>query len=148
MGLQFGNPIPPNIPDFPLFVYGVLIGMGFILFMTFIIDRLGTAMFKRGFAKPFYVKGHRVHHKCIYLIVPAGYSIIIGLFMLGYVHILWHLFWYKVEYTAGLVAATLAIDFLGDKYWPKIRKNVILHHEWLYTLVPAYILTYIVVVVV
>ncbi len=47
-----------------------------------------------------------------------------------------------------LLAVTMAVDFLGDKFWPEIRKNVILHHEWIYTLVPAYILTYMLVVVI
>ena len=145
MNSLFGSAIPPRIHNPDLFLTGFLIGLAVILLTTFMVDMLGTAMFKRGYAKPFYIKGHRIHHKCIYLIVPSAYVILVSLFFLGYVKILWGSLWYRCAFTALLVAATIAVDFIGDRYWPRIRKNVILHHEWIYTIVPAYILTNIVV---
>ncbi|MGI0091751.1 MAG: hypothetical protein ACREBS_08580 [Nitrososphaerales archaeon] len=148
MSLRFGVASPPRIHNPELLLTGIVLGLVVLILSTFVVDKLGTAMFKRGFAKPFYIKGHRIHHSCIYFLVPAAYAIFVGLFLLGFIQINWRLLWNNIAYTTLLLAGTLLLDFVGDKYWPKIRKNVILHHEWLYTLVPAYILTYVVVVVV
>jgi hypothetical protein len=148
MSLRFGVPLPPRIHHPELFFLGIVISLAGLLLATFIVDKLGTAMFKRGFAKPFYIKGRRVHHSCIYLLVPTGYAIFLGLYLLGYIQIVWASLYTNLAYTLVLLAITLTIDFLGDKFWPKIRKNVILHHEWIYTLVPAYILTFAVIVVI
>jgi hypothetical protein len=148
MSLKFGVPEPPKVHDPQLFALGVLAGLGLIMLSTFVVDKLGTAMFKRGFAKPFYLKGHRIHHSCIYFIVPSLYGLFIGLYLMGYIQPIWTLLWFKIAYTSVLVAATLAIDFLGDKYWPKIRKDVFWHHEWIYTILPAYILVFVVNIVV
>lgn len=148
MSLRFGPPVPIKMLHPELFFMGVILSLSAILFTTIVVDKLGTAMFKRGFAKPFYIKGHRVHHSCIYLIVPLLYSIFLGLYVFGYIQIVWGTLYYNLAWTILLLAATMSVDFLGDKFWPKIRKNVILHHEWVYTLVPAYILTTIVIVVI
>lgn len=148
MSLKFGVPSPPRIHHPEIFFLGVAISLTALLLATFIVDKLGTAMFKRGFAKPFYLKGHRVHHSCIYLIVPMGFGVFLGLYLLGYVQILWGSLYSNIAYVLLILAITMAVDFLGDRYWPKIRKNVILHHEWIYTLVPVYILTYMVIVVI
>ncbi len=126
MSLKFGVPEPPKVHDPQLFVLGVLAGLGVILFSTFVVDKLGTAMFKRGFAKPFYLKGHRIHHSCIYFIVPSLYGLFIGLYLMGYIQPIWTLLWFKIAYTSVLVAATLAIDFLGDKYLAKDQEGCIL----------------------
>jgi len=148
MSLKFGIPTPPRIHDPQLFALGVLAGLAIIMFSTLVVDKLGTAMFKRGFAKPFYIKGYRIHHSCIYFIVPSLYGMFIGLYLLGYVQPIWNMLWFKIAYTGVLVAATLAIDFIGDKYWPKIRKDVVWHHEWIYTILPAYILAFVVNIVI
>ena len=148
MSLKFGIPSPPKIHHPELLFVGIAIFLAALLITTFVVDRLGTAMFKRGFAKPFYIKGHRVHHSCLYLIVPAGYAVFLGLYLLGYIQVIWGSFYVNLAYALILLAVTMSVDFLGDKFWPEIRKNVILHHEWIYTLVPAYILTYMLVVVI
>jgi len=120
------------------------LGLLCVLACTCFADLLGTAMFRRGFAKPFYILGHRIHHNCIYMIVPVSYAIIGVLFLLGVVRIEWAAFWDKLA-MAGLIATVaMATDFLGDRYWPKIRANALLHHEWIYTLVPAYLFAYVV----
>jgi hypothetical protein len=148
MSITFGVPTPPRIHHPELFFIGVVVSLASVLFATVVVDKLGTAMFKRGFAKPFYIRGRRVHHRCIYLIVTVGYSLFLGFYLLGYVQILWSSLYYNIAYAILLLAITMSVDFLGDKFWPKIRKNVILHHEWIYTILPAYILAYVVVVVV
>lgn len=38
----------------------------------------------------------------------------------------------------------MSVDFLGDRLWPQIRKNAILHHELIYSLLPAYVFTYVI----
>ena len=148
MSVRFGVPTPIKILHPDLFIMGVLVSLSAVLLSTIIVDKLGTAMFKRGFAKPFYIRGRRVHHRCIYLIVPSLYSIFLSLYLLGYVQIAWSSLYYNLAYTIAILGITMSIDFLGDRFWPKIRKNVILHHEWIYTLVPAYVLTYVLIVVV
>ncbi|MHB2036409.1 MAG: hypothetical protein ACYCPW_06660 [Nitrososphaerales archaeon] len=148
MSIKFGVPSPIRIHHPTLFFAGIIISLSAILFSTVIVDKIGTAMFTRGFAKPFYIKGHRIHHSCIYLIAPTGYAAFLGLYLLGYIQILWGSLYDNLAYIIIILAITMSVDFLGDKFWPKIRRNVILHHEWIYTLVPAYILAYMVVVVI
>ena len=148
MSIRFGKPVPPHLTHPQEFFLGVFIGLAAIILITYFMDRLGTAMFHRGFAKPFYIKGRRVHHTIIYLIVPAAYGILVGLYLLGYLLVPWNGFWYRLSAVGVLTACTLAIDFIGDRFWPKIRKNVILHHEWFYALIPAAVCTYVVTILV
>jgi hypothetical protein len=148
MTLRFGDPHPPRILHPEVFLLGFFVGLGVSLVSTFLIDKLGTAMFRRGFAKPFYVKGHRIHHKFLYYVVPASYTILSALYFMGYIQPIWGTFYDNLGYAVLLVAGTLSLDFFGDRFWPKIRKNVILHHEWVYTIVPFFIFTYMVNVVI
>lgn len=148
MSLRFGAPSPPKIHHPELFLFGIVVTLVGLLLATYIVDKLGTAMFKRGFAKPFYIWGHRVHHSCLYVVVPTGYAIFLGFYFLGFIQILWSSLYSNIFYTILILAITMTIDFLGDRFWPKIRKNVILHHEWIYTLVPAYLLATAVIVII
>jgi hypothetical protein len=126
----------------------VVVGSVFVFGATVLIDLLGTAMFKRGFAKPFYLKGRRIHHKCIYLIIPMAYGILAGLFFLGYVQFISGPLLVKLGYIIALTAACISVDFIGDKFWPEIRKDVILHHEWIYSIIPIYIFTNVITLVI
>jgi len=148
MSLKFGIPVPPRIHDPHTLALGLIAGLGILMLSTFVVDKLGTAMFKRGFAKPFYIRGHRIHHSCIYFVVPSLYGMFVGLYFLGYVQPIMANIWIKMAFTGVLVAATLAFDFIGDRYWPRIRKDVFWHHEWMYTILPAYILTFVVNVII
>jgi hypothetical protein len=114
-----------------------------VLAITWAADMLGTSMFKRGIAKPFYVLGRRVHHSCIYLIVPGAYLLIGALFLLGFIHIQWGTLWTDLGYAGVIAVLAMAVDFIGDMYGPSMRENAFLHHEWIYTLVPAYLFTYV-----
>ncbi|HUI85551.1 MAG TPA: hypothetical protein VLY21_00150 [Nitrososphaerales archaeon] len=135
---------PPRIGNPATFFLEFGVGLLFVLACTLFADILGTAMFKRGFAKPFYILGRRIHHNCIYVIVPVSYGIVGVLFLLGVVQIEWAAFWDKLAIAGLLATAAIATDVLGDRYWPRIRINAVLHHEWIYTLVPAYVFTYMV----
>ena len=130
--------------DPALYFASFAIGLAGILLSTWLADKAGTAMFERGFAKPFYVLGRRIHHSCIYLIVPLSYLVLGAMFFLGYVEVIWGAFWIKLALAGILTTLTMVADFLGDRYWPTIRKNAVLHHEWIYTVVPAYLFTYVV----
>jgi len=144
LGLRIPTPDPPRIVDPVLFFGSFVLGLILILLSTWLVDKAGTAMFERGFAKPFYVLGRRIHHSCIYLIVPVSYLALGTMFFLGYVQVIWVAFWIKLALAGILTTLTMALDFLGDRYWPRIRKNAVLHHEWIYTVVPAYVFTYVV----
>jgi hypothetical protein len=117
----------------------LLVGLFSLLALTFVIDKLGSALFHRGFAKPYYVRGRRIHHKVIYVIVPVTYGIFSLLYLFGYVELSWSSLWGQLAVLSAIVAGCIAIDAIGDRFWPEIRKNVIFHHEWIYTLIPAYI---------
>ena len=144
MSLTLPTVQPPRIANPPLFLAEFTMGLLFIVVCTLFADILGTAMYNRGFAKPFYILGRRIHHNCIYVIAPVSYSVLGVLFLLGIIQVEWSAIWDKVA-IAGLIATmAMAIDFAGDKHWPTIRRNAVLHHEWIYTLVPAYLFTYIV----
>jgi len=148
MSIKFGNPVPPHFTHPQEFFTSIFIGLAAILIVTYLVDNLGTAMFHRGFAKPFYIKGRRIHHRIIYLILPIAYGLSVGFYFLGYILVPWHSFWDRLSVVGMLTAGTLAIDFIGDRFWPKIRKNVILHHEWFYALIPAAVFTYLITIVV
>jgi hypothetical protein len=144
LDLNIGPHQPPRIDDPNLFFAGFTLGLVLLVYSTWLADKAGTAMYERGFAKPFYIWGRRIHHSCIYLIVPASYVILGTLFFLGYVQIVWGLLWIKLAFAGVIAGLAMAADFLGDKYWPRIRKDAVLHHEWIYTLLPAYLFTYVV----
>ena len=148
MSIRVGNPQPLQTANPWLVIAGLLIVPAFILGITILVDLLGTAMFRRGFAKPFYLRGRRIHHNCIYLIIPACYVMLAGLFLLGYVQLIHDLFWFRLGYVGLLTGACVAFDFIGDRYWPEIRKNAILHHEWIYSVIPLYIFTNVVNVII
>jgi hypothetical protein len=141
--IKFGSPFPPPslaISNPVVFMADMLIGFAFLLGITVVIDKLGTAMFQRGFAKPFYIKGHRIHHSVIYMVVTVAYGMFSVFYFFGYIRIIWNVAWDQFAIVTLMVAACMVIDAIGDKFWPEIRKNVILHHEWVYSIIPAYIL--------
>ncbi len=143
-----GNPQPPNMSNPQLMIASLIIFPALIVGITVLIDAIGTAMFRRGFAKPFYLKGKRIHHSCIYLIVPATYSVLAGLFLLGYVQPIHNSLWTNLGYAGMLAGACIAFDFICDRFWPEIRKSAILHHEWIYSVIPLYIFTNVIHVII
>ncbi len=67
---------------------------------------------------------------------------------MGYVQLVWHSLWFNLATVGLIVIGAITLDFIGDKFWPKIRRDVILHHEWVYTIIPAYIFTYMLTVII
>jgi hypothetical protein len=144
LGIGIGAPQPPRIGNPTLYLAWIIIGLAAVLVSTWFVDEVGTLAYSKGFSKPFYILGRRIHHSCIYLIVPSVYAVLLVLFFLGYVHIVRASLWTNITYAAMITSLAMGVDFLGDRYWPRIRKNAILHHEWIYTVLPAYVFTYVI----
>lgn len=144
MGISFSDPSPPHFHDPLAFHIGMIIGLGVVIITTFFADKLGNYLFHKGYAKPFYIKGHRIHHVWIYLLVPGFYIFFSILILLGYVEMIWNDMYLRVVSVFLVAGICLAIDFIGDKFWPKIRRDVFLHHEWVYTAIGLYVVTFVV----
>ena len=150
--MSIPSPHPPHLAIAEPFFFTTAMLVGFVLLLgiTVIVDKLGTAMFHRGFAKPFYIKGRRIHHSIIYLITPLAYGVFSVLYVFGYIQLNWTWtgVWEQLVIVPLLLAACIAIDAIGDKFWPEIRKNVVLHHEWIYSIIPAYIFAHVFIIVI
>lgn len=123
-----------------LFFIGAFVGFFLILGACVLVDRVGTYLFSRGFAKPFYFFGRRIHHaQCIYVLVPVFYVLLLALDLLGIVRFIWAQFWVRLGWTAVVVLASMVVDILGDRYWQRLAMQKRFRHEWVYFSIPAYV---------
>jgi len=123
-------------------------GFCVVISSTLLLDKAGDYMFHRGIAKPFYLLGHRVHHrKFLLAIVPSAYLAVGTLIYLHYMRVLWSSFWPSVEISLLLAGACLALDFTLDALSRVDKRRALLHHEWVYVVVPAYVFTHLVALV-
>ena len=123
---------------------------GFIVITsaTFLLDKLGDFLYHKGIAKPFYLMGHRLHHRNFLLaLVPASYVAVATLIYLHYVRVLWSAFWPSAEITLVLAGVCLTFDFTLDALSTREKRTALLHHEWVYVLVPAYVFTHLIALV-
>jgi hypothetical protein len=123
---------------------------GFIIVVsaTAILNKVGDLLYHKGIAKPFYLMGYRLHHRNFLLaLVPATYLAVASLLYLHYMRIMWYSFWSSVEITLVLAAACLTIDLTLDAISSVDAKRALLHHEWVYVVVPAYVFTHLVAIV-
>ena len=126
----------------------VLAGFLVVLSSTVIIDKLGDFLYRRGIAKPFYLLGHRLHHRGFLLAaVPASYVAVATMVYLHYFRVLWSSFWPSAEFTLLLAGTCLSIDFALDALSSTQKRRALLHHEWVYVVVPAYAFTHFVALV-
>ena len=142
MGIQFGDPSVPKYVSSATFHLGLLMGMVVALAAAFALDKLGNFMFRRGYAKPFFVLGRRVHHVWIYALVPFCYLAISYFIIGGSIQLIGNLIWNRVALILPVVVFCLAVDFIGDSW--KASSTGILRHEWVYALIPAYIFAFVV----
>jgi hypothetical protein len=127
---------------------GLLAGFAVVLTSTLVLDKAGDFFYHKGIAKPFYLFGHRLHHRSVLLsIVPATYLAVASLLYLHYARVLWYSFWSSLEITLFLAAACLTIDMTLDAFSSAETRRALLHHEWVYVLVPAYAFTHLVALV-
>ncbi len=120
---------------------------GFIVVIsaTLVLDKVGDYLFHRGIAKPFYLLGYRLHHRNFLLaIVPAAYAAVGSLVYLHYFRVLWSSFWPSFEFTLLLAGACLLVDFTLDALSTVEKRRALLHHEWVYLVVPAYAMTHLI----
>jgi hypothetical protein len=123
-------------------------GFAAVLVAAVLVDKLGDMLYRKGIARPFYVFGRRLHHKKVVLTaVPALYAVVALLIYAHYVRILWYAFWVTTDVTVFLAGACLAFDMVLDAILNSEKRRGILHHEWLYLIVPAYVFTHLVVLV-
>src|SRR5271170_7509569 len=128
--------------------FGLVAGFVVILTSTFLLDKAGDFLYHKGIAKPFYVLGHRLHHrKFVLAVVPASYATVATLVYLHYMRVLWSAFWPSAEFTLFLASACLLLDLTLDALTTREKRTALLHHEWLYFVVPAYVFTHLVALV-
>lgn len=128
--------------------FGLVSGFFLVFSSTLIVDKLGDYMYHKGIAKPFYLLGYRLHHrKVVVALVPAAYAAVATLVYLHYFRVVWSDFWPSVEVTLFLAAACLTLDFTLDAVSTREKRRALLHHEWVYVVVPAYVFTHMVTLV-
>jgi hypothetical protein len=124
---------------------GLVTGFFIVVSATLVLDKVGDYLYHRGIAKPFYVFGRRLHHrKVVVALVPACYAAVATMVYLHYMRVLWSAFWPGVEITLCLAGACLLVDFTLDALSTKEKRRALLHHEWVYFVVPAYVFTHVV----
>jgi hypothetical protein len=118
-------------------------GFFVVLSSTAILNKVGDYLYHKGIAKPFYMLGYRLHHRNFLLaLVPASYATIGTLIYLHYFRVLWYAFWPSVEITMFLAGMCLTFDLTWDALSNREKRMALLHHEWVYFVVPAYALTH------
>jgi hypothetical protein len=129
-------------PGMPINLYfGVTVGFFATLAIASALNQFGDAMFRRGVARPFFVGGHRLHHRTfLFAFVPAAYVAISALVLAGFVHIVWSLLWTGLAGTVLVTVDCLMVDLTID-YFRKGRGWGFLRHEIVYCIVPMYAFT-------
>lgn len=126
----------------------LLAGFVIVVSSILILDKLGNWLYGKGIAKPFYLWGHRLHHRTFLLsLVPSSYVVVAAMINLHYMHILWGSFWPNAEVATALVGLCLAFDLSIDALSSHARRSFVFSHEWIYVLVPAYVFTHLLVLV-
>ena len=120
---------------------------GFIIVVssTVVLNKVGDFLYHKGIAKPFYLFGHRLHHRNFLLaLVPATYLAVATMIYMHYARVLWYSFWPSVEITLLLAGICLMVDFTLDAISSVEKNRALLHHEWVYVVVPAYVFTHLI----
>ena len=132
----------------PELLLRLLAGLVVVISATLVLDKLGTFLYRKGIAKPFYLLGYRLHHRNFLLaLVPATYIAVATMVYVHYVRVLWSAFWPSVEVTLFLAGICLTVDFALDALSSIEKRRALLHHEWVYVLVPAYAFTHLVALI-
>lgn len=128
--------------------FGLVTGFIVVLASTLVLDKAGDYLYHRGIAKPFYLRGYRLHHRNFLLaLIPSGYVVLATLIYLHFIRILWSSFWPSAEVTLALAGLCLTFDLSWDALSSSEKRKSLFHHEWVYFLVPAYVFTHLVALV-
>jgi sterol desaturase/sphingolipid hydroxylase (fatty acid hydroxylase superfamily) len=118
---------------------GITIGFLVTVLFASVLDKFGDAMFRRGFAKPFYFKGHRLHHRSfLHVFLPLAYISLALMIVLGFVKVVWRLLLPGLATTLAIGVACLGFDLLWDRLSLRKARWGILHHEFIYLVVLAF----------
>jgi hypothetical protein len=143
MGISFGK--PPSMPQYftsEAFHIDLFVGFLVTILTAFASDRLGTYMYRKGYAKPFFVLGHRLHHSRIAALIPICYLIFAYFMITGNIQLIRDLLWYRIALIPLFIGLCFAVDFFGDK--EKVISTGVLRHEWIYVVIPVYIFAFVV----
>jgi len=83
-----------------------------------------------------------MHHVWIYALVPLIYLAVSYLIISGSMQLIKSEMWYRLALILPVVCICLTVDFLGDAR--KASSTGLLRHEWIYALIPVYVLTFVV----
>jgi hypothetical protein len=122
----------------------MIAGLGLVVLATIVADKLGTYLFHKGYARPFYVNGCRIHHIWIYAITPTAYLVISALVLLGYVLPIWTDMYLRLASVFVVVGICMCVDFVCDNRLRTISKDILHHHEWVYALICVYIVQFVI----
>jgi len=126
----------------------LVLGFFVVLGSTFALDKAGDYLYHKGIAKPFYLRGYRLHHRNFILsLIPSGYVVLASLIYVHFIRILWSSFWPSAEVTLALELLCLTFDLSWDALSSSEKRRSLFHHEWVYFLVPAYVFTHLVALV-
>jgi hypothetical protein len=118
---------------------GIALGFFTTIIIATIVDKFGDAMFRRGVAKPFYILGHRLHHRhFLMIILPLLYSALAALIMVGYVKIVGSLLWTGLASTLVVAVGCVVTDLVLDYRSSTAKTLGFIRHELIYLLIPAY----------
>jgi hypothetical protein len=118
--------------------FGALVGFVATLVIASLLNQFGNTMFRRGVAMPFFFGRRRLHHRqVLFYFLPAAYATLAGLFLAGYITIVWNLFWTGLLSTFVIAATCLVFDLTID-YVRGGGRWGFLHHELIYLTIPAF----------
>ena len=127
--------------------FGIALGFVAVLLLASLLNKLGDVMFRKGLARPFYLRGLRIHHRDVLMFgLPSAYWFVIYLVLVGALKVIWSAFWTGIETTFLIAGICLALDLALDRASIEMRVRAILPHEVIYLLIPAYVFTHIVAV--
>ncbi len=118
---------------------GIALGFFTTVILATLLDKFGDAMFRWGVAKPFYIRGRRLHHRDFLLIgLPVAYASLALLILAGLVRIVWSDLWTGLGTTLVLGAGCMVVDLALDYASSGAVRWRVFHHELIYLVVPAF----------
>lgn len=134
-----GRDVGLNFGSYPFDLYfGLTLGFVATLAVASALNRFGDAMFRRGVARPFFLGGHRLHHRSfLFKAVPIAYLVVAAMVLAGVVKVEWDLLWTGLAGTSLVIVDCLLLDLTID-YFREGRGRGLLRHELVYFVIPMY----------
>lgn len=121
--------------------FGVAAGFLAALVAASALNVFGDAMYERGYAKPFYLGGRRVHHRAfLFAVLPGAYLLLTSMVIEGMVRVVWSMFWTGVASTLIIGLGCLVFD-IGFDYVRAEGEGWFLKQEMIYLAIPLFVFT-------